>query len=145
MGGQIAGDWFRIDGTNNFASGDRLISFDSFCYAWDSRFFNGGPFDGGTTFSFFLSSNLSGGTTPIVIGQVYDQPGTHLGTIQIYTADYVFEVNTSDLPANILGTFGTIEWTIQNPWDGYVMSTYRALGKYSVALASMCVDNAVNP
>lgn len=145
MGGQIAGDWFRVDGTNNFASGDRLISFDSFCHYWDSRFFNGGPFDGGTTFSFFLGSNLSGGTTPIVVGQVYDEPGTHRGTVQIYTADHVFEVNTLDLPAPILGTFGTIEWTIQNPYNGYVMSTYRALGKYSATLASMCVDDAVIP
>lgn len=145
MGGEIAGDWFRVDGTNNFASGDRLISFDSFCDYWDSRFFNGGPFDGGTTFSFWLGSNLTGGTTPIVVGQVYDEPGNHLGTVQIYTADQLFEVNTSELPGNILGTFGTIEWTIQNPYGGYVMSTYRALGRYSVTLASMCVDNAVAP
>jgi len=145
MTGNIAGDWFRIDSANNFASGDRLISFDSFCHYWDSRFFNGGPFDGGTTFSFFLGANLTGGTSPIVVGQVYDEPGNHRGTVQIYTSDQVFEVNTAELPSPVLGTFGTIEWTIQNPYNGYVMSTYRALGRYSATLPSMCVDNAISP
>lgn len=145
MSGEIAGDWFRVDGTNNFASGDRLISFDSFCDHWDSRFFNGGPFDGGTTFSFWLGTNVTGGISPVIVGQVYDEPGNHRGTVQIYTSDQLFEVNTSELPSHILGTFGTIEWTVQDSPGGYVMSTYRALGKYSVTLASMCVDSAVNP
>jgi hypothetical protein len=63
--------------------------------------------------------------------------------VQVSTSDHVFEINTAELPGAILGTFGTIEWTIQNSYDGYVISTYRALGRYSAILASMCVDNAV--
>jgi len=143
MSGELAGDWFRVDSANNFAGGDRLVSFDSFCYAWDARFFSGGPFSGGTIFTFMLGSNLTDGTSPIVVGQVYDEAGTHRGTVQVYTADQVFEVGTQDLPAGILGASGTIEWTIQNPYNGFVLTTFSALGKYTASLPAMCVDNAV--
>jgi hypothetical protein len=141
----LMGDFFRVDPTNNFASGDALVSADTTCHHWDSRFLNGGPFTGGTTFTFFLGLNDSGGISPAVVGQVYDEPGTHRGTVQIYTADHVFEVNTAELPAAILGTFGAIEWTVQNPIaSSVILATYRASGRYSVEVPSMCADELLD-
>jgi hypothetical protein len=143
MSGYISGDWFLLDSANNYASGDRLISFDSFCHSWDSRYLHGGAFSGGTTFTFFLGSNLSGGTSPIVVGHVYDEAGNLGGTVQLYTPNQAFEVNTADLPQHIISAAGTIEWEIQNAYTGYVHTTFRAFGKYSAGLPSMCVDNAL--
>ncbi|MEO1368470.1 MAG: RICIN domain-containing protein, partial [Acidobacteriota bacterium] len=51
----LYGDYFRVDQGGNFASGDRLVSADDAdCAQWHSRFFNGGVFDGGTSFQIFV-------------------------------------------------------------------------------------------
>jgi hypothetical protein len=129
----MTGDYFRVDPTNNFASGDELVNPErSPCLHWDSRFFNGGVFSGGTTFTFLVRGNSTGGISPVAVGQVYDDRNAS-GTVQIYTADNAFRSTrrrSRERPEDLR----LDRVTIYNPYQqGFVLATYRASGKSASA------------
>lgn len=118
-----------------------------FCKAWDLRFFNGGAFDGGTDFTFFVPGNPTDGE-PVLVGEVYNEAGAFLGTVSIRTPEVAFTVNSRDLDAEVGGlgaNFGTIEWRFYNGLEGNISGVFRASGKFSVGVPAICVDNLGRP
>ncbi len=139
----LNGDYFLLDAFNNFASGDILLDTSTegearnLCNRWDLRFFNGGSFTGGTTFTFFVENN-PGGTTPVAIGKVYSESGTFVQEVALTTPENAFQVSSFSLG---LGTnFGAIEWSFAEGIRGHVSGTFRANGLYSVGLPAVCKD-----
>lgn len=139
----IGGDYFYLDPANNFASGGALVdTADVNCTNWDTRFFNGGAFNGGTEFSFFTLFN--GGTTdsvPIANGNVFTEAGTPMGTVSVFSNRVTSSTNSLNIPG--LPTFGVVEWELEGP--GLVLTTFDANGEYSVTVTPQCVDSFFTP
>ena len=97
----LTGDYFRLDPTNDFASGDVLVGFsdgpdanarpDGLCNRWDHRFFGTATFDGATDFVFFVLENQTGGERPVVTGDLYDEAGQFIVQIAIGFSGHAFE------------------------------------------------------
>ncbi len=135
----LGGDYFRVEGSEDFASGSKLLTTASpdLCSSWQMRFFNGGNFDGGTQFIFYAPGNTSG-VAPVVTGLVYDEEGNSVTEVQLRNSEVAFEVNSLDLD---LGTeFGGIEWRFRAGIVGHVAGILRASGRYSVGLPAICQD-----
>ncbi len=139
----LTGDYFRVDETNNFASGDLLVSMPSavpeeMCRFWDTRFFNGGSFDGGTQFTFYVPDNPQNESDPVVFGDVYDLDGNLVQTLSLTESDFTFEINSSDLELET--DFGAIEWSFPEGVAGNVSGIYKARGRFEVGLRGICRD-----
>lgn len=135
----LTGDFFYVDPAEDFASGGVLIdALSSMCTRWDSRYFAGGPFSGGTAFLYLLPNgpDLAG---VIAEGNVYDESGGFMGTVSITSDGEITGVAESgdspDLPP-----FGSIEWRFSNDNMGTMMVIFRAEGRYSVGTRSYCAD-----
>ncbi len=135
----LSGDFFLIDLSNNFASGSRMLraSAPDLCSSWNVRFFNGGAFDGGTDFAFYAPGN-TGGVIPVVTGDVYDEEGNQVTTIELFSSDVSFEESSLELPLGV--DFGAIEWRFREGVEGHVSALFKASNKFSVGLPAICQD-----
>ncbi len=136
--GVLTGDYFYADLSNNFASGDVLVDgSDGFCQNWDTRFFNGGAFSGGTTFTITtLQNSVDGVLRTVAAGDVYTEAGTFVGSVQITSNQIASQVSSTQLG---LPAFGTIEWFLPQG-TGIVGVTLKAEGRYSVGMPGYCLD-----
>ncbi len=141
----IQGDYFIINPSNNFASGDRLISntglfaYNDLCAKFDVRFFNGGGFDGGTDVSIYFES-LDDNIIDLSFA-VYEEAGG--APVETGTVDS--GVHSIKLPIAVLTSvpFGVIEFTFNGTF-GHVSSVFSALGKFSVGVNALCQGPSVS-
>ncbi|HKI01104.1 MAG TPA: hypothetical protein VKK31_03915 [Thermoanaerobaculia bacterium] len=134
----LTGDYFYVDFSNNFSSGDVLINgTDGFCERWDTRFFNGGAFSGGTVFTFTTLHNPTDGLPHVIAtGDVYTEPGGFVGTVTVTSNRLASQIGSVALGLPI---FGTVEWFLpQGP--GAVGITFNAEGRFSVGMSGFCLD-----
>ncbi len=142
----IAGDYFQITSAEDFASGDRLLRIDGgqlpsndLCNLTESRFLNGGPFTGGSTFQIFTLAN--GGVDPMadptLYATVYDEAGQKHEVCQIYTDQMSLQIPVSSLTEL---PFGTVELFFDNGIGvgGQVITEFDALGRFSVGMRGLC-------
>lgn len=146
----IQGDYFQLDDANNFAAGDRLVDADGssmhneLCVNHSIRAFNGGGFDGGTTFTIFIDSPTPASIgTPVAFYTVYSEGGGDpIFSAPLFSDALAFRVKASEL--NQAGfqvpNFAAIEFELQNP--GHVWAQMDALGRFSVGLDASCLDEA---
>jgi hypothetical protein len=134
----LTGDYFYADLSNNFASGDVLVDgIDGLCQNWDTRFFNGGAFSGGTNFTFTTLQNpTDGALRDVARGDVYTEAGQFVGSVEIESTQIATQVGSDELG---LPTFGTIEWFLPQG-TGIVGVTFNAEGRYSVGMPGFCLD-----
>ncbi|RMH15639.1 MAG: hypothetical protein D6696_20105 [Acidobacteria bacterium] len=146
----IQGDYFQLDDANDFAAGDRLVNADpdsphnELCRFYTIRSFNGGPFDGGTTFTIWLESDVPAtGAAPVAFYTVYNEAGDAIFSGQLFRDALAFRVSSTDL--GLLGfevpPFGAIEFEL-NQTTGHVWAQMSALGRFSVGLGGSCGDEA---
>ncbi len=146
----IQGDYFRVDSANNFAAGDRLLDADptsrhnDLCTRYTLRSFNGGGFDGGTSFTFFVDAELpADGTSPVAFYTVYNEAGDTIFGGPLFRDALAFRLQANDL--DLLGfevpNFGAIEFEF-NGTVGHVWGQMDGLGRFSVGLNGSCGDAA---
>jgi uncharacterized repeat protein (TIGR01451 family) len=150
----LSGDAFRVAGS--LASGNRLVrtapsaSPPELCKRWATRFLNGGPFDGGSEFVFWLPRGARAATEITRIqGKVYDEMGQVVQTVVIETGEEAFvrsSLEVFDLVSEASGPqagfievpFGAIEWSLPRP--GHVSVVHRAEGRFAVGVPGVCLD-----
>ncbi len=137
----IYADYFSLDSQENFASGGLLTRKGSWssppalCRRWDTRFLVGGGFSGGTVFDFYA---VEGGRTALLaIGEVFDEAGNFIKTIEI-VAPHAASITAASL--DLGAATGVVEWTFVGGGVGHVAATYSANGRYSVSLPGQCRD-----
>lgn len=136
----IHGDWFSVDTANDFAGGDRLLATldpeagASLCKTWEVRLLQGGAFDGGTQFTFFVPGNQPNGLA-VVRGKVYDESGNLTQQLVLRDNRRSFRFDASEL--GIAGTSGSVEWQFSVE-PGYVHASFSAEGRFSVGLQASC-------
>jgi hypothetical protein len=138
----IAVDFFQLETRNAFAVGGVGYVTDDFCTRWNARFLR---FDaeGGTTLSMMINGPQGPrpGDPATVIGDVYSEAGTFLGSLTIRTDEWSIEVPVHDLVSP--GTeFGVVELAINSIFvpAGIVEVRHEALGQYSVGHWAYCTD-----
>ncbi len=141
----FAVDYFQIDGTNNFASGDNGASFpNDFCEYWKVRYLSGGAFDGGTEILAVINGPLGSdpGAMPTITGNVYREDGSFVNSFEIRTDEWMFLRDASEL-VTAGNPFGAIELRIDAADDntGFVFARQDASGRYSVGLNALCKDD----
>lgn len=135
----LSGDYFQVDLSDNFATGDQLAREDDYCATAEVRFLQGGPIDGGTQLAIFLDFARGGDpdtAPPSAVVDAYDEAGNFLGMTDIYADE-----NVVFLPASSLSfgeQFGALEINF-NGSTGLVQVTYDADGKYSIGMVGTCL------
>lgn len=146
----LVGDYFLVDPANDFATGDPLTSEAEFCNRFNTRFADGGVFDG-TSFNIvapnFVASaapNFDSGTglADLFTASVYDEAGNLVTQFDGRASGRVFTTSTDSLTSAGLNlpTFGSIEWTFKNNLFGFVSWSMNASGRFSVGMLGECLD-----
>lgn len=145
--GIVTGDVFRVEPGEDFASGGLLPSLGvdgdlDLCECWQTRYFAGGPFSGGTRIAFLADAPQGPSCAtdpPTVFGRVYDEAGAFLGDFEICAGIHAFEVPVELLLPPGAPPFGALEIEFSLT-VGRVAVEHRAAGRYSVGLDGTCTD-----
>jgi hypothetical protein len=138
----ITMDVFQLETRNSFAVGGPGFVEADMCTRWHARFLR---FDtaGGTTLSMMINGPrgvlLSDPAT--VVGDVYTEGGDFVGSFSIRTDEWALQLPVHDLVPSGLD-FGVVEIVINSVFlpSGIVEVQHRALGRFSVGHAAMCMD-----
>ena len=143
----IQGEYFQITPDESFATGSRLVDIDpqsadnDLCSVFTIRFLNGGGFDGGTVFTFWLDLDVAPQDTPVLSYEVYNEAGERRFFVANVPANQVaFRRPASELVSIIPTNFGAVEIQLVDGIQGHVSATMSALGRYSVGLEAVCRD-----
>ncbi len=144
-GAVIQGDYYRVDPTEDFATGFRLLNIDAassdndLCGLFTLRFLNGGGFDSGTTFLVWIDLDLAPAGEVFALA-AYDEAGNLLQTRTFAADEVAFEVSAEELLHPFVQGFGAIEFQLSDGAVGHVSATVSAEGRYSVGLEAACRD-----
>lgn len=141
----LAGDFFRVDPDEEFATGYRLVNADSGnsgderCSIFTFRFLKGGAFTGGTEIYYWLDMTTLPSANTISYA-IYDEAGNLVGVSSLANTDRVASrVSIDQLlvgPAALLNA-GAIEMQFDGVL-GHVAGTISASGKFSVGFEGVC-------
>lgn len=140
----LAGDYFRVDPDDNFATGMRLVNastgsaHDERCSIFSIRFLRGGAFTGGTRLFYWLDSSVLF-TDPFTITYaIYDQAGTQLRIGNLPTPDRVASTFLIDqLLEGLTVNAGVLEVQFTGV-KGHLAASMNASGRFSVGLEATC-------
>lgn len=142
----IQGEYFQIEPRENFANGSRLVNVDpqsqdnDLCSVFSIRFLNGGPFSGGTVFTFWLDLDVAPQGTDAVSYAVYSEAGQLIFFTNLPANEVVFQATAAELTALNPTSFGVIEIQFNDGVRGHVDAVMKALGRYSVGFEAVCRD-----
>lgn len=145
-GAVIQGEYFQIKPTEDFANGSRLVNVDresqdnDLCSVFSIRFLNGGPFSGGTVFTFWLDLDVAPQGTDVITYAIYNEGGELIFFANLPANEVVFQVSAEELTALGPTSFGVIEIQLNGGVLGHVSAVMSALGRYSVGLEAACRD-----
>lgn len=131
--GDIEGDYFRVDFSNDFGTGERLVRPAEFCNGQEIRFVD---FGSGSELRILLDQPPASG--PAFSFTAYDQSGQIETAGDFFTSDNLVFLDVADLvPSENFGTL-VFDFTISN--GGWASAKYSAFGRFSVELNSACRD-----
>ena len=145
-GAVIQGEYFQINARENFANGSRLVNVDrqdqhsDLCSVFTIRFLNGGPFNGGTVFTFWLDLDVAPQGSDAVSYTVFNEAGEHIFSTDLAANEVVFQRTASQLTSVDPTNFGVVEIQLNDGARGHVAVVMSALGLYSVGLEAVCGD-----
>lgn len=144
--GVIAGDYFRVDRADNFASGARLVNADPSSAADDRcsnltfRFLRGGAFSGGTKIFYWLDTTTLPAPDTISFS-IYNEAGALIHTGTLANIDRVassFNIETLLTGPAAALTAGAVELQFSGGVLGHVAGSMSASGLYSVGFEAGC-------
>lgn len=144
----LAGDFFRVDPGDNFASGYRLVNVDPAsaaderCSVLTFRFLRGGLFSGGTRIFYWLDlATLPEADT--IAYSIYNEAGALINTGLLGNIDRVASQLAIDQllvgPAAGLNS-GAVEFQFGHGVLGHVAGAINASGRFSVGFEGVCRD-----
>ena len=132
----LQGDYFRVDFTNDFATGDRMVRPSELCDAQEIRYVN---FGGGTGLRILLDSPPTGGAAAFSY-TAYAVDGTVVVEDDFFTTDHLVSVDQGELVPG--EDFGTLVFEFGNSGGGWVSAEYKAFGRFSLELNSACLEDS---
>lgn len=142
----LAGDFFRVTPSDDFAGGYRLVNADPTspaderCSILTFRFLRGGLFSGGTQLYYWLDMNELPQADTIAYS-VYNEAGTLINTGTLANLDRVAsKVSIDELlvgPAAGLAS-GAVEFQFSGGVVGHVAGAINASGRFSVGFEAVC-------
>ena len=148
----IHGDYFLVNGAENFASGSRLLNSDpgsngnDLCNRFSMRFLDSALlFDSGTVYTVWLQATEPLGGDTAFSYFVYDEGGGDEQLTQNYPSnDVAFQVSANDLitmPNTGLDLeFGAIEFQFPAGMVGHISGIMSAFNRFSVGFEATCLD-----
>lgn len=140
----IHGDYFHLNGGQNFASGYRLLDVDpesrsnDLCTRFSMRFLDSAlVFDSGTVFTVWFEPDDPPGTLAFSY-TVYDLAGNVVLSSSFNSDKFAFEITANDL----LGPFGVEFGAIEFDFDtvGHISAVMSAFDRFSVGFEATCLD-----
>ncbi len=128
----LEGDYFRLDGAADFATGDRLVRPADFCTRQEVRFVD---FGSGSQFRVLVDRPL-GDAGPTFSYTAYDQAGVEVAQGDFSTSNHLNVIDVADL--GIADAFGTVVFDFTTAGGGFVTGKYSAFGRFSVELNAAC-------
>ncbi len=129
--GRLTGDVLRVDFANDFATGERLLSFDDFCPRQEVRFVD---FGSGSEFNVVLRSLPVEGPTMRI--EIYDEAGNLLSLLEAFGDSQVLRLDIEELVSG--QSFGTLVFDFSPSQGGVVTGVYSAFGRFSTELRGAC-------
>lgn len=133
----LVGDYLQVDTANNFAAGDRMVSFFDLCDTQEIRFLD---FGAGTELRFLLGGPQGSdpmSDPPSFTVTPFDENGFALPSSDVYTSQYALELPASSFTTE---SFGTLVFDLSNSAGGVVYAEYSAEGKFSVGMNGACTE-----
>lgn len=129
---RLTGDVLRVDFSNDFATGERLLAFDDFCLRQEVRFVD---FGSGSEFNVVLRDPPDSGAVMTVTA--LDEEGNLLTQVEI---DDRSQVQRIPIEAVIPASFGSLVFDFSASQGGVVTASYSAFGRFSTELRGACRD-----
>ncbi len=130
----LEGDYFRLDGGNDFATGDRLVRSTDFCLRQEVRFVD---FGSGSSLRILLNRPRGAGM-PSFSYTAYDEAGGLVANGNVATSAYLSVLDIAELVSG--GSFGTVLFDFSGSGGGWVSAKYSAFDRFSVELNAACRD-----
>lgn len=131
----LVGDYLQVDVGNDFATGERMVSFADLCNEQEVRFLD---FGAGTELR-FLVNNPRGtdvmSDPPTIVVTPLDETGASFTATEVFTTLNALSLRASDLTSL---AFGTFVFDLSNAGGGLVYAEYSADGRFSAGLNGAC-------
>jgi hypothetical protein len=141
----LAGDYFRVDPDDNYASGMRLViadpgsAHDERCSIFTTRFLRGGAFTGGTRIFYWLDSTVLPTNPSTITYAIYDETGNLLRVGELPSPDRVAgQFQIEQILGGLSVTAGALEIQFSGGVKGHVAASMSASGRFSVGLEAVC-------
>ncbi len=128
----LEGDYFRIDGANDFAAGDRLVRSTDFCTRQETRFVE---FGSGSRLRILLAEPR-GAEEASFSYTAYDEAGTMIAGDAVFAADHLVSIAVDEWVAP--QRFGSLVFDFSNAGGGLVTAEYSAFGRFTVEPGGGC-------
>ncbi|MEM7351425.1 MAG: hypothetical protein AAF657_11505 [Acidobacteriota bacterium] len=135
-GGNLQGDYFRVDFTNDFATGDRMVRPEDLCAVQEIRYVN---FGGGTQFRVLLDDPPTDGSAAFSY-TAYTDGGAMVAEGNFFSSNHLTLIEQDDLVPG--QNFGTLLLDFSPSGSGWASAEYSAFGRFSLELNSACVQEA---
>ena len=136
----LGGDFFQVDVTNNFATGDKLPRFTDRCTTGPSG--TSFPFSGsGTRLAVWIANprGPSGADPASFTVQPFDEGGSPTDPVsEIHTARHALEFQASDFAG--ASPFGFLRFDFTASGGGILYSEAQADGRFSVGMTGQCYE-----
>ena len=145
--GAIQGDYFQINGREDFASGQRLINIDpessgnELCRRFSMRFIESPLlFDSGTVFTVWLQPALPFGGIAFAYSAFGTAGGASILDLTLPSAKFAFQITAGDLLFGVDEGFGAIEFEFPADSVGHISGIMSAFARLSVGFEATCLD-----
>lgn len=138
----LSGDYFHINISQNFATGNTMLGQADYCEDTTVRFLNGGPVNGGTNGFLFVLSPKGASMAddpPSAVISFYDEAGVADNLLELYTDQNLLLRNFATLLH--FDNFGSYDISF-GPDRGMAGVTFSAANKYSIGLHGVCMDGS---
>ena len=134
----LQGDYFRVDFTNDFATGDRMVRANELCAVQEIRYVN---FGGGTQLRMLLNDPPTDGSAAFSY-TAYNGDGGMVAQGDFITDNHLVLVEQEELVPG--ENFGTLLLDFSPSGSGWASAEYSAFGRFSLELNSACVQEAAS-
>ena len=133
----LQGDYFRVDFTNDFATGDRMVRPEELCAVQEIRYVN---FGGGTQLRLLLDDPPLDAGVAFTYTAYAGDGSIVVDEGEFFTSNNLVLVDQEELVPG--QNFGTLVLDFSPSGSGWASAEYSAFGRFSLELNSACVQQA---
>lgn len=131
----LTGDFSRVDFTNDFAAGERLVPPSAFCQTQEIRVVD---FGSGSNFNIVLRDPPREANQVAFNVTIFNEAGVEVGRRSVFHRFHTRQLAIEELTSSL--SFGTLVFDFSPSGSGVVTGSYSAFGRFSTEVLGACRD-----